>query len=96
VALLLFIIIIEFVIVVLPIIILNTKSKPDKTLQKFNRGNLRKELRFNLTTCKIALQRAVKERNKASMQQLHEEIAKTRKAFKAKIKQIKQQNKKVS
>jgi hypothetical protein len=88
--------VIEFVIVVLPIIILNSKSKPDKTLQKFNRDNLKKELRFNLTTCKIALQRAAKERNKTSIQQLHEEIVKTKQAFKAKIKQIKQQNKKVS
>jgi hypothetical protein len=94
IALIFFILIVEFVIVILPIIMINSHQGHKNNESQFKKDNLKKERSFDLITLHIALKKAKAEQNHTSIKQIHSDIHKTKTTFHTKLRELKKANKK--
>jgi ribosomal protein L29 len=86
---------VEFVIVGLPLIIINRKKKteaPNYAVDQFKLHNLKKQLNFELTTYRIALKTA-KTQNPAGVEQIKKAMATARHNYRAQKSLIIKKNK---
>ncbi|MDR0675329.1 MAG: hypothetical protein LBF36_03650 [Mycoplasmataceae bacterium] len=93
VGIILFILIVEFVVVCLPVIMIHIKDKEnDKNNKnddyKFRKNNLKKQLHSSLITYHIALQKLKKDHNKIAIEQIKKDISKAKLVFRTKLSEL--------
>jgi hypothetical protein len=72
----------------------NKKPKDENDLLHFQKQNLKKELRSNLLTYKIALHNAKTSKDNASIKQSHQKIIEAKRDYRTKLTTLNKTNKK--